>query len=359
MDSHSTFPDTSPAHPNPPPHVRDSNKSLNISFSNIRGFRSNFTSVQSFVHINSLDLLALSESRLGSDTSSDSFKLPGYIFHRLDHPPSHGLGVYIKDTLPIARERALECNDQDYICFRLSLLHSTTYLYFLYCSPSSLSCAVVDAISDSIDRVISLHPAAQVMVFRDFNVHHKKWLIHSHGTDAAGTSVYNFSITQGLTQIVSSPTHIPDRVADGRYLLDLFCAPTRMTVQPKSYHQLITLIIQSCLFQSRINPPQPHSIHSTVPFFSLGRLTGMVFDTSLLIFLGHMFSVLVLIWQLKSYPNGFALVSRLTSPHVLTRVRLILNPGTPQSVLRQSHTGTITSRYTIVWVPWIVNVFSV
>ena len=107
-------------------------------------------------------------------------------------------------------------------CFRLSLLHSTMYLYFLYRSPSSSSCAVVDAISDSIDRVISLHPAAQVMVFGDFNVHHKEWLIHSHGTDAAGTSVYNFSITQGLTQIVSSPTHIPDRVADGRYLLDLF-----------------------------------------------------------------------------------------------------------------------------------------
>ena len=161
MDSHSAIRDTSPAQPNPPPHVRGSNKPLNIS-SNIRGFRSNFTSVQSFVHTNSPDLLALSESRLGSDTSSDSFKLPGYIFHRLDHPPSHGLGVYIKDTLPIARERALECNDQDYICFRLSLLHSTTYLYFLHRSPSSSSCAVVDAISDSIDRAISLHPAAQL-----------------------------------------------------------------------------------------------------------------------------------------------------------------------------------------------------
>ena len=270
MTSQPTNFETLPARANPPPRARRS-KPLGIAFSNIRGFRSNFTSVQSFVHNNSPDLLALSESRLSSDISSDSFKLPGYIFHRLDHPPSHGLGVYIKDTLPVARESTLECNNQEYMCFRLSLLHSTTYLYFLYRSPSSSSCAVIDAISDSIDRAISQHPAAQVMVFGDFNVHHKEWLIHSRNTDVAGTATYNFSISQGLTQIVSSPTHIPDRASDGRYLLDLFlcsnpddCVAKVLSPIGNSDHSIVSVSVS---YSSSPTTFQP--FHRTV--FQYGR----------------------------------------------------------------------------------------
>jgi hypothetical protein len=60
------------------------------------------------------------------------------------------------------------------------------------------------------------------MVFGDFNVHHREWLIHSRTTGIAGINSYNFSISQNLTQIIKSPTHIPDRSNDGRYLLDLF-----------------------------------------------------------------------------------------------------------------------------------------
>ena len=108
--------------------------------------------------------------------------------------------------------------------FRLSLLHSTTYLFFLYRLPSSSSCAVLDAISDSIDSAISQHPSAQVMVFGDFNVHHKEWLTHSRNIDIPGIVIHNFSISQDLTEIVSSPTHIPDRASDGRCLLDLLCS---------------------------------------------------------------------------------------------------------------------------------------
>ncbi len=81
---------------------------------------------------------------------------------------------------------------------------------------------MLDAISDSIDSAISQHPSAQVMVFGNFNVQHKEWLTHSRNIDIPGIATHNFSISQNLTQIVSSPTHIPDRASDGRYLLDLF-----------------------------------------------------------------------------------------------------------------------------------------
>ena len=81
---------------------------------------------------------------------------------------------------------------------------------------------MLDAISDSIDSAISHYHSAQVMVFGDFNVHHNEWLTHSRNIDIPGIATHNFSISQDLTQIVSSPTYIPDRASDGRYLLDLF-----------------------------------------------------------------------------------------------------------------------------------------
>ena len=66
---------------------------------------------------------------------------------------------------------------------------STTYLYFLYRSPSSPSCAVFNAISSSIDKALARHPSANTFVFGDFNVHHTNWLTHSHGTDRPGEAV--------------------------------------------------------------------------------------------------------------------------------------------------------------------------
>ena len=36
----------------------------------------------------------------------------------------HGLGVYVKEGLPFARDLSLENAADSYLCFRLALLHS-------------------------------------------------------------------------------------------------------------------------------------------------------------------------------------------------------------------------------------------
>ena len=43
-----------------------------------------------------------------------------------------------------------------------------------------------DAILSNIDRVLSFNSSAKVLVFGDFNVHHKGWLIYSDGTNRPG-----------------------------------------------------------------------------------------------------------------------------------------------------------------------------
>ena len=124
----------------------------------------------------------------------------------------HGLAVYVKEGLPFARDLSLENSADSYLCFRLALLHSVSYFFFLYRSPSSALCTVFDSVSSNIDEVLSINPSANVFVFGDFNVHHKDWVTYSS---------YNFSISNDLTQMVDFPTRIPDCDSHSPALLDL------------------------------------------------------------------------------------------------------------------------------------------
>ena len=135
----------------------------------------------------------------------------------------HGLVVYVKDGLPFARDLSLENSADSYLCFQLPLLHSVSYFFFLYRSPSSSLYTVLDSISSNIDYVLSINQSANVFVFGDFNVHHKDWLTYSGGTDRSGELCYNFSnISNDFTQIVNFPTRIPGCNSYSPALLDLF-----------------------------------------------------------------------------------------------------------------------------------------
>ena len=95
----------------------------------------------------------------------------------------HGLALYVKQGFPFARDLSLENSADSYLCFRLALLHSVFYFFFLYQSPSSSLCTVFDSISSNIDEVVSINPSANVFVLGDFNIHHKDCLTYSGGTN--------------------------------------------------------------------------------------------------------------------------------------------------------------------------------
>ena len=139
----------------------------------------------------------------------------------------HDLAVYVKEGLPFAWDLSLENSADSYLCFRLALLHSVSYFFFLYRSPSSALCTVFDSISSNIDEVLLMNLPANVFVFGDFNVHHKDWLTYSGGTDRSGELCYNCSISVvivliALTQMVNFPTWTTDCDSQRPTLLDLF-----------------------------------------------------------------------------------------------------------------------------------------
>ena len=102
----------------------------------------------------------------------------------------YGLAVYVKEGLPFAWDLSLENSVDSYLCFRLALLHSVSYFFFLYRSPSSALCTVFDSISSNIDEVLLINPSANLFVFGDFNVHHNVWLTYSGGTDRPGVIIF-------------------------------------------------------------------------------------------------------------------------------------------------------------------------
>ena len=174
----------------------------------------------------------------------------------------HGLAVYVKEGLPFPRDFSLENSADSHLCFRMALLHSVSYFFFLYQLPSSSLCMVLYSISSKKDEVLSINPSANVFVFGDFNVHHNNWLTYSRGTDRPGELCYNFSISNDLTQIVSFPTPIPDCDSHSPALLDL-CLSSGATIYStmafpplgNSNHDVVSV------------PLTFHHIHNGIPCF--------------------------------------------------------------------------------------------
>ena len=77
--------------------------SLKLSFTNIRGLRSNFVDCESFLESNSPDILALCETNLDDSIDSGSFSVRGYLslIWKDSSTHMHGLAVYVhhKDWL--------------------------------------------------------------------------------------------------------------------------------------------------------------------------------------------------------------------------------------------------------------------
>ena len=171
----------------------------------------NFVDCESFLESNSPDILALCETNLDDSIDSGNFSVTCYLslIRKDSTTHMHGLAVHVKEDVPFVWDLSLENSADSYLCFRLALLHSVSYFFFLYRSPSSSLCTVFDSVSSNIDEVLLINPSANVFVFGDFNVHHQDWLTYSGGTDRPGELCYNFSISNDLTQIVNFPTRIP------------------------------------------------------------------------------------------------------------------------------------------------------
>ena len=99
----------------------------------------------------------------------------------------HGLALYVKEGLPFAQDVFLE-NSQDSYLFPTGFTSFTSSVLLFFSSFDHLLpiCAIFDAISSKIDKVLLIKPSVNVFLFQDFNVYHKDGLTYSAGTDRPG-----------------------------------------------------------------------------------------------------------------------------------------------------------------------------
>ena len=111
----------------------ESHNSLKLRFTYIRGLHSNFVDCESFLESNSPDILALYETNLDDSIDSGNFSVRVYLalIRKDSGTHTHDLTVDAKG-LPFAQDVSLENSADSYLCFRLALLHSVSYFFFLY-----------------------------------------------------------------------------------------------------------------------------------------------------------------------------------------------------------------------------------
>ena len=83
---------------------------LKLIFTNFRGLCSNFVEFESFLELNSPDILALCEANLDDSIDSDHFSVRDCVplIGKDSVAHGHGLAVYVKERLPFARDLSLK-----------------------------------------------------------------------------------------------------------------------------------------------------------------------------------------------------------------------------------------------------------
>ncbi|XP_059056926.1 uncharacterized protein LOC131850642 [Achroia grisella] len=104
------------------------------------------------------------------------------------------------------------------------------------------------------DKVLEQYPSANLVILGDFNAHHTEWL-RSRITDHAGRTAHEFALAYGFSQLVHSPTRIPDIETHTSSLLDLL-----LTTGPDEYSVTVEAPLGSsdhCLIRSQVQCTQP------------------------------------------------------------------------------------------------------
>ena len=111
------------------PDNSESHNSSKLSFTNIKGLRSNFIDCVSFLKWNYPDILAICEISYDVAINSGNFSATSYLplIQKDSVTHMHSLSVYVKELIHFARDLSLE---NSFLFFWLTLLHSLSSFFF-------------------------------------------------------------------------------------------------------------------------------------------------------------------------------------------------------------------------------------
>ncbi|XP_061717541.1 uncharacterized protein LOC133525263 isoform X2 [Cydia pomonella] len=236
--------------------------STQVDFCNIRGLHSNLSAVHYHLESAPPTILFLTETQISCPADTAYLLYPGYTFEHkfMRHA---GVCMYARQEICCRRLHAFEDRDLSVLWVRVDYSGHTRVYACLYRSHSgnTETTRLFEHLHLTADKLLEQYPSAELVILGDFNAHHVEWL-GSRSTDHAGRSAHEFSLAYGLSQLVHSPTRIPDIEDHTSSLLDLL-----LTTRPDGYSVSVNAPLGSsdnCLVRiqapcARPDPPRPTS----------------------------------------------------------------------------------------------------
>ena len=236
-----------------------SSSTLKMDYCNIRGMHSNINAVHQHLETAQPTILFLTETQISCPADTSYLHYPGY---KLEHKFVRRAGVcmYVREDICCRRLQGLEEGDLSVLWARVDYGGHTKIYACLYRSHSgdTDTARLFQHLQLATDKVLEQYPTAELVILGDFNAHHVEWL-NSRSTDFAGRSAHEFALAYGFSQLVHSPTRIPDVETHTSSLLDLL-----LTTRPDEYSISVEAPLGSsdhCLVRTQVpcthyNPPR-------------------------------------------------------------------------------------------------------
>ena len=147
--------------------------------------------------------------KVSQNTYENEFYFKRYQFEQA-FESQRGVCIFVKDHIPYARHQKYEIftKTSQTIVLKISLPNKILFLISLYRSPNQTESETMnffDELSDKCDDIRNQHPYCELILFGDFNAHHREWLNHQD-TNCAGRQAEWFATSHDLTQMVSDST---------------------------------------------------------------------------------------------------------------------------------------------------------
>lgn len=257
---------------NPPPQMKNKKKSkvytatplsTQVDFCNIRGLHANLNAVHQHLETAQPTLLFLTETQISCPAETSYLHYPGY---KLEHKflRRAGVCVFVREDICCRRLLHLEDRDLSILWVRVDCGGHTRVYACLYRSHSGdrETKRLFEHLQLTTDKVLEQYPSTELVILGDFNAHHAEWL-SSRSTDYAGRCAHEFALAYGYSQLVDSPTRIPDIEDHTSSILDLL-----LTQRPDGYSISVDAPLGSsdhCLIRTlapctRTDPPRPTSL---------------------------------------------------------------------------------------------------
>ena len=201
---------------NPGP-INTNKRDLSIYHWNLNGLAAHnyvkVSLVSTYLSMNSIDIMFLSETFLDSsfDTDDPELSIDGYQLERADHPndtKESGVCVYYKENLPLRIRNDLSLLQECLVC-EIKVDRKKCFVTGLYRSPSQTSDQFLifkQRLDDTLTNIDTENPYISILT-GDFNGRCSNWW--SDDTDNQwGVDIDSLTSFHGLCQLIDCPTPV-------------------------------------------------------------------------------------------------------------------------------------------------------